>query len=280
MEGDPKSNDNPDDDSVEDERDESAQVDRELQGSDQAGFELENILFSGPPTETQMQADWEEYAASISEALGNVGLFNADDITPERLSRADPEILEKLTPHTAESVYFHTFRKSRKWLGNEPIRLSRLIKQTRAIHRHGYDLETFQLLQRLRDLEYLQEIGINPEQLLRLLSGTPGERQNINRLAFMLGQEPRLRGYVKGLKDTAEDEGPWGIEGVVIEAQEILKKESEQISLHSSGQSKKSWDSIDEDLYQRVMHRIGSMVAIGHVILHDMRGDTTLEIPE
>lgn len=280
MEGDRTPNDNPDDDSVEDVRDELEQVDRELQQHNQLAADPEDILFSGLPTETEMYVDWEEYATAISEALGNVGLYNADDITPERLSKADPEILEKLTPHTAESVYFHTFRKSRKWLGNEPVRLSRLIRQARAIHRQGYDLETFQLLQRLRDLEYLKEVGINPEQLLKLLSGTQGERQNINRLAFMLAQEPRLRSYVKRMKDTAEDEGPWSVEGVVIEAQEVLKNERDQIELNSSLQLRKQWDSIDEDMYQRVMHRIVSMIAIGHVILNDMRSDTTLEITE
>jgi DNA-binding transcriptional MerR regulator len=267
MEGDTRPNNDPDDDSVESVHDELEQVERELQQHGQSAPDSEDIFFSGLPTNTE----------TFSEALGNVGLYNADDITPERLSKADPEILEKLTPHTVESVYFHTFRKSRKWLGNEPVRLSRLIRQTRALRKQGINLETFQLLQRLRDLEYLKEVGINPNQLLKLLSGTQGERQNINRLAFMLAQEPRLHGYVKRLKDTAEEEGPWGVEGVVIEAQEVLKNEREQIELKSSQKLRESWDSIDEDLYQRVMHRMGSMIAIGHVILHDMRSDTTLD---
>lgn len=269
----------PDDDSVEDVRDELKKIEHELN----VGFSdlsPEDFLFSVTKGE-EIYQDWESYAQALSEALGNVGLYNADDITAERLSKADPEILSKLTPHVAESIYFHTFRKSRKWLGNEPIRLSRLIKQTRSLHKFWNDLEHFQLIQRLRDLEYLQEIGISSEQLLQLLGGSPGQKQNINRLAFLLSQEPKLRKYVANLKEHAEDEGPWSVEVVVIEVQEILKKEKEEIELKSTPQVKRSWDSIDEEQFQRVSHRILSMITIGHVILNDMRdGSLELSVPE
>jgi hypothetical protein len=215
------------------------------------------------------------FVESIKIALDNVGLYNANDITEEwleeKLEGVDPEILRSLSPHTAESLYFYTFKKARKWLGNEPIRASRIINQAEFIHSSGSNLETYQLLQRLRDLEFLTDLGISSGQLLVLLGGNESQKQNINRLGFLLSSEPRLRKYVKGLRDSADYEEDRSVEATVIESQEILKKELADIEGKSAPEVRRHWDTVSTDLYKRTVHRIKSSIKIGDIILQDMR---------
>jgi hypothetical protein len=69
----------------------------------------------------------------------------------------------------------------------------------------------------------------------------------------------------------SEVEGPWSVEVITIEAQELLQKELQAILDKSSDKDRQEWDSVAEDHYERVTHRIGSSIALGYVILHGLR---------
>jgi hypothetical protein len=260
-------------------------------------FDPELILFGGDTsTHLENPRTIDERAATIQEALGNVGLYGADHITSARLKPLGAEIVKQLNAFTAESVYFNLIRRTRRWLGNEPVNHKQFLQQAKFLHRHVGSLETFQLRQRMEDLDYLYELGINTDQLLRLLKGTGDEKQNVNRLGFLLksdpphweklkrGQpliwmEPKLRAYVEGLRANAESDGPWNIELVVIETQELMQKELDEIQKKTSSDDVKGWDSVARELYERVAHRLGSSIALGHVILNSLRNNGTFSLP-
>src|SRR5690349_13970449 len=111
----------PDEDSAEDVRPELAGIDDQLE---RAGM-------TSPAHEVSRQPD-EILAEALSEALGRVGLYRADEIDVAMLQELPEPVLEKLTPKTAEVLYFETYRRSRKWLGNEHITPHRVFSIARA----------------------------------------------------------------------------------------------------------------------------------------------------
>lgn len=249
------------------------------------------ILFGGSPPEQAESI--QSRALAISDALGNVGLHDADRITERALKPLGRDILASLNPFTAESVYFNLVRRTRRWLGNEQIYPKEFINQVRFVHGIHGNLEVFQLRQRHEALDYLYKLGFDTDQLLSLLGGSESEQQSINRLGFLLMAEPpiwerlkpsqprimvepRLRTYIVRLLENAELDGPWNVETVVIEAQESLKKELKDISDRSTDEDKKQWDSVTLKLYERMAHRLGSSIMVGHVILHSLRNNPQL----
>lgn len=264
----------PEGESVENVRDELEQVDEMLVRAGQiSGSETDQLLDASE--EARLERDFQEYVYSVQDALGEVGLHRAEELTAEKIRQLDSEVLEQLNPYTAESLYFHVARRTRKWLGNEPVGPDRLISQLETLVNSGKNLEIMQLERRAFDLGRLYEIGFDPEQLLQLSSGTPGSQQTINRLAFFL-QEPRLKEYVNKLYNNKETEGVRRVETVVIEAQQILKDELQRIE---DGKTKDELegkvDSIYADLYDRSTHRIGSAISIGELVLEELRSTTT-----
>ena len=276
----PPTGDEPNEGSLEDVREELSEVERQLYQNGDLPLHADNS--GNNLSEEQIRRHWEEFAETLQNALGTVGLFHADDITPERLSKADPDILEKLNPHTAESLYFDTFRKSRRLLGTEPIKLNILIQQARSHKDQGTDLEKLQLLQRAKDLQNLYWAHISPAQLLYLSQGSVGKQQNINRLSFLLFDTPELKEFATSLHEQASEDEPVNIEETVIEAQEILGVHLYKVEELRSRQANnknlgKRWGYLELESSARKIHRILSAIALGDLILEEMRKDTTLE---
>jgi len=220
----------------------------------------------------------EAFAESLRDPLGDAGLLDADLITAENLKKIPPETLRQLTPQTAEFLYFRTLRRNRKWLGGQPVGLNKWLSQANVLVRHGANIENMMLNSRAKNLGELYETGIDPYQLVQLSSGSPEIQQTIDRLYFFLFDEPRLEEYVKSLTRDAEIEGPYEIESVVINGQDILKKALEAMEDGRAKDKIRGWvDLIYEEKYENTAHRIGSAITISNKILEALRGTTTYD---
>lgn len=258
-----------DDDSVEDVRTELAEMENDL---------AEHNCIT--ESEDESAKPLEELASSIRDALGSVGMFNVEDITAERLSRADPETLATLTPQTAEALYFDTARMQRKWFGVAPVRLSTLIRQARSYRRdRGMDLLQIQQEQRDRDLGYLRWANISSTQLLQLITGDEGKKQNINRLSFFLFDTQELREFCNELHEDDDSMAPWNIEETVIRAQAILLEKLKAYERNKDRQEEadfagERWTFMHYQAYEFHRHRVLSAHEIGEMILAEMRNTT------
>lgn len=274
----------PDGDSSEDVKEDLERLEEELRRAQNLPDDDDHTYRPYGVNEEESQTG-EEFAESIQEALGRVGLQHAYAITPERLSAVDPEILKKLNPHTAESLYFDTYKFSRKWLGNDYIKPTALFSRAKAFQLRGMDLEKIQLVQRAEALWPLQWAGFDSEEIIQALSGDEERRQNINRLHFYFFHEPRLKKFTENLHKRAELEGPWGIEATVMEAQEKLGLELDEIDKAVARDSNPEtsltpWDITVEKFYNRTSHRIGSSMAVGKLILKTLRGENPNQSPD
>lgn len=281
-EGPPSQSGDSEDDSVEDVRPKLEEYARQLEERgdlppDPTGAPDEYLLESEADTSGVMEA-LETFAETLRNALGDAGLVDADLITAENLRRIPPETLRQLNPQTAEFIYFDTFRRNRKWLGEQPVRLVKWLSRANLLVRHGVNLENMMLNHRANNLGDLYEIGIDSDQLVELSSGTPEAQHTIDRLFFFLSDEPRLSKFSDDLKRNAAIDGPYAIETVVIDAQNILKQELEKMQDGKAKDEMKDWvDEIYAEKYENATHRIGSIITIGDKILETLRETATFE---
>ncbi|MEX2006870.1 MAG: hypothetical protein WD877_01740 [Candidatus Saccharimonadales bacterium] len=227
-----------------------------------------------------------ELAEGITEALGRIGLHRADDISLDHLKELGPEILSKLNPYTAESLYFEVFNRMRRWLGGlQYIEPEHIWSYVKAAYRQGLDPDSIHRGQLFTSSRYLQEAGFDEGELLKMITGTDkGKQQNINRLVFYLSKEPRLKKYVDSLTEDADPEYPWRVKQVVMHCQEILQSEIDEIEKQmdidkNPELSQIVWDSISDERYEKITHRILSSIAIGKLILRTMVGQDPYKDP-
>ncbi|MDB5161367.1 MAG: hypothetical protein JWO96_747 [Candidatus Saccharibacteria bacterium] len=270
-----------DPDSVEDVREQIEEQEKELRANGHiASQDPEQSLVEGASSHDQeVDKNSEQFAETIRDAMGIVGMHNADHITRERLARADPEIIKHLTPETAESLYFDAFRKTHRLLGKRAITLSRVISHARSRKNQDTDLEKLQLIQRAQDIGHLYEYGIDADQLLQISNARVSKQQNINRLAFFLFDEPRLNKFNSAMMARTAEKGSVRVEKVVKMAQIILRFQLERIAHNKTSRQfgdkpERRWTSTDYEFHDLVVHRIGSNIAIGDLILQEMRSET------
>lgn len=234
----------------------------------------QQLLEAGQISEASERAkDPDEILAeALSEALGNLGLYNADEIDASMLQELPEPVLEKLTPLTAESLYFETYRRSRKWLGNEPVTPRRVFSLAKAWGEIGADPEKVYKQFEADSIRRLKWAGIDPDQILDLLTGDTVQVATINRLHFLLFAEPSLKKFTRSLHDQASQESPWDIKEVVEKAQARINERLEELDYDKDKDSNPKtstagWDSVAEDLHNRITHRLLTNRGISIMIL-------------
>lgn len=250
-------------------------------------------------------------ARDLRAHLRMVGLSDHDSINANNLLEIEDEIIEQLDPINAECLFFEVARQvhARLW-EYEPVTWRRLIDHVRVYpkaaesiegislengsdvgpkigffnprgevetidFRQGYyDLGHLKDKQRLDDQAMLFQLGIDPAQLQRIASGPNKMAQNINRLAYLLCEEPILQPFVESLKKRAKRGETISVERTLKISKILIKRSAQRLELQHELQQnygrRYRWDSIDYDVFRRKMRRLNSSMSINKAIEKDI----------
>lgn len=250
-------------------------------------------------------------ARDLRAHLKMVGLSDYDSINADLFLEIEDEIIEQLDPINAECLFFEVARQvhARLW-EYEPVTWRRLIDHVRVYPKEAqsiegislengsetgpkigffnprgevetidfrqgyYDLDGLRDKQRLDDQAQLFKMGIDPAQLQRISSGHNKMAQNINRLAYLLCEEPILQPFVKSLEKRAKDGETISVERTLKIAQILIKRRAQRLQLQHEKQQdygrRYRWDSIDYDVFRRMMRRLNSSLSISKAITKDI----------
>jgi hypothetical protein len=218
----------------------------------------------------------EQFAKRIKTVLARVGLSDPERVTVEVLADLEPDLFLQIDERNIESLFFEVTAKTRKRIGKyQPISFAWLLKNTRQPSsqpengtNNFLDLDFLQWEQRTAYASSLDGIGVSAHELIEMQNSTPERRQNVNRLGFMILEEPSLSVFVKKLPEhTAKRDAELPVERLVRMAQIVLRFKIQRLEkVDSAGR----WDAIDHYRYKEVVKRMRNSINLGNLILKNM----------
>lgn len=234
--------------------------DRELKAAGQLAQDTPTRFEVDSMDEFSEQAR-EDLAKNLRSVWGRLGMRHVDEVTGERLAEINQEILEELDEFRAECLFFDTAKKTWKNLGSEPVTASRVLGQLQPPTKPGrpacgVDVVKLQEAQAYNAVTLLRSIKIDSDQLLAWGFGSPAQKHNITRLAYVIREEPCLLDLRKYLSGSGKEERPETItveevlEDAVVGIKVFMQNSMYERSLQGTTPS---WEAIDYEQYNRAM---------------------------
>lgn len=219
----------------------------------------------------------------MQRVLGAIGLTDPENITADRLRELDAKTINQLDEATAELLFFDTRHEVWKWLGSEKVTADHYIGRLSppdylADKVSQVDLEELRRTRRARAADMLPKIGLDEIEMNTMLLGDATQQQNVLRLAYVIEEQPQLKGLLKELFFAQRmGEESLGFNELVgkIKA-ELISKIGVANEELSSKAVQGSLDNIEAELYYRGLEEL----RIDFMILDLIDRQATVEDPE